>query len=228
MTSLDDIRVESTNYCGYHCTMCPHDTMKRPKGFQSIDDLQWILKNISGYQSGFHGRFQLHSYGESLLDKALPEKISLVRRTFPQSYIFFLSTVGYEMAEGFFENMVQMGLNHLGISCYGIDRQSYLKIHRADRFELVMKNMAILSSLVERYQGAFAVTVSGPFIGDRPQEHQDWMVDDDGGGNSKNACLIMVSTIMIRHYTTLGILCSIRLSGGLSRVVFIKVRCPVF
>jgi MoaA/NifB/PqqE/SkfB family radical SAM enzyme len=177
MVSLDNIRVESTNCCNYHCIMCPHDRMKRPKGFLSIDDLQWILKNITAYRSDFNGLFELHNDGEVLLDKALPEKIDLVRHVLPKSYISFVSTVGVEVPEGFFEDMVQKGLNHINISCYGIDSVSYQKIHGVDRSDLVMKNMEQLAMLVARYSNTFTVTIWGLFVSDRPKDHQAYLVD---------------------------------------------------
>jgi MoaA/NifB/PqqE/SkfB family radical SAM enzyme len=177
MDSLNNIRMESTNCCNYHCIMCPHDEIKRPKGFLPIDDLQWILKNITAYRPDFSGLVELHSDGEVLLDKMLPEKINLVRRAYPKSHISFVSTVGQEVPEGTFEDMVQKGLNNINISCYGIDSSSYQKIHGVDRFDLVIKNMEQLSRLVVRYSDTFTVTIWGLFVSDRPKDHQTYLVD---------------------------------------------------
>jgi MoaA/NifB/PqqE/SkfB family radical SAM enzyme len=162
MHTLQDIRIEATNYCQYHCKMCPHDHMTRKRGFQSIDDFQWILKNITAYNPNFNGIFQLHNFGEALLDKTLVEKIGLVRQALPNAYIRFLSTVGVE--SGIFEDMVIKGLNLLMISCYGIDRQTYKNIHGVDRYDLITSNMIELSRLVTQYKDKFSVLIAGPFI----------------------------------------------------------------
>jgi MoaA/NifB/PqqE/SkfB family radical SAM enzyme len=166
MSELRDIRIEATNHCQYHCSMCPHDKMVRPKGFMSIENLNLALINVSSYRPDFSGIVQLHDFGEALLDKALPEKIKIVRKNLPLSYIRFLSTVGYAMPDGIFEDMVQNGLNLLMISCYGIDKHSYKQIHGIDRYELVMTNMRELSRLVKKYSKDFSVLVAGCFLND--------------------------------------------------------------
>ncbi len=160
---INDIRIESTNLCGYACAMCPRNTMSRARGIQSMDDFNFVIRNIEKYRIDYDGRFQLHDFGEALLDENLSRKIKLLRDKFINCHIDFHSTIGYELSERFFDDLVENGLNAIIISCYGIDGDSYMKIHGVDRFDLVMHNMAKLSKIVKINQNKFSVMVKGPF-----------------------------------------------------------------
>jgi hypothetical protein len=167
--NLRRIQIESTNNCIYHCTMCPHDEMKRQKGYMSIDGLNWILENIIAYNPEFSGRFHLHGTGECLLDKHLAEKINIIQNKLPGAYIELFSTLGYELPESEFEALINNGLKAIWVSCYGTDSRSYQAIHGVDKFDLVMHNLNEMEGLKKKYSERFSVNIQGPFkITDKP------------------------------------------------------------
>jgi len=172
INELEYISIESTNHCGYHCHMCPHDGIKRPKGFQSIEDLQWLLKNIRAYRPEYAGYFYLHGSGDPLLDKQLADKIALIRENLPDSNIRFYSTLGYDLPDGLFEKYILAGLNAIFVSFYGINRQSYEKVHGVDRFDTALANLVNAAALQGKYPSRFTVHVTGPFKVDDHAGHE--------------------------------------------------------
>jgi MoaA/NifB/PqqE/SkfB family radical SAM enzyme len=121
------------------------------------------LRNIAENRPAYNNGLQINGTGEALLDKNLLERVELIHKYLPKCTIHMNTTLGHEMPDGFFEHMIQNCLNHLRISLYGTDRQSYLEVHGVDRFGLVMKNLSVLSGLVEKYTGSFSVLIAGPF-----------------------------------------------------------------
>ena len=64
-------QIESTNYCNASCSYCPHSKMTRKKGTLTPEIfLQAVKVNESDY-------IGLHHFGEPLLNKFLPEIISM-------------------------------------------------------------------------------------------------------------------------------------------------------
>jgi len=162
MNELTHIRIESTNLCNYHCQMCPRDKMVRKRGTMPLEDLSWVLQNISPYVSDdYSGEIHLHDFGEPLLDTKLPNKILLVKQVFQKSRILIYTTLGEKLPTEHFEEMVQNGLSGIFVSIYGTNSSSYKIIHGVDRFETVMKNLEILRSI--RKNEHFSVYVNGPF-----------------------------------------------------------------
>jgi molybdenum cofactor biosynthesis enzyme MoaA len=77
---MTEIRIESTNYCGYKCVFCPREKMTREQGVMSVDDFILVLRRIKELYGDYSEQIHLHGYGESLLDKGLPEKSLLLER----------------------------------------------------------------------------------------------------------------------------------------------------
>ena len=161
MLALDFIALESTNHCSYHCRMCPHDVMTRPKGFMANDDLCWVLENIAAYRPNYDKLIHLHGTGEAFLDKNLPEKVEFVRGKFPKAYIEIYTTLGVDYDELLLDELSDKGLSSLLISCFGFDRSSYLSTHGVDRFSNIMKKLPKLSEMVKKNK--LHVIFSGPF-----------------------------------------------------------------
>ena len=161
IANLETIGLETTNHCTYRCRMCPHGSMSRPKGFMSKDDLVWVLDNVAAYRKGFGGIVDLANMGEAFLDKQLPEKVECVRKKLPNARIRVFSTLGSKFEETFLDRLVDSGLSHLTISCYGIDEQSYCSVHGVDGFSKVMGHLPKVARLVEKNK--LEVLFQGPF-----------------------------------------------------------------
>jgi MoaA/NifB/PqqE/SkfB family radical SAM enzyme len=159
---IHTILAENTNICGYSCVMCPHGSMKRPMGALKNSDLELLLKNIFDNRKEYNRIFSLNNFGEPLMDKKLAEKIALVRKWLPSSFIHIQSTLGYELPSGIFDELIDSGLNIIKISFYGSNRETYKAIHGVDRFDLAMQNMVRLANSAGYRAGKCSVVVIGP------------------------------------------------------------------
>lgn len=140
---FQQIRIENTNRCGFACVMCPRDKHTRSQGVMPMDDFALILDRIGS----FEGEMHLHGFGESLLDRTLPDKISLVSQKMPKALQVIFTTLGVPSKKEFFSSLVKAGLDHILISCYGYTPDSYKKVHGRDAFSLVKKNLELLSEI---------------------------------------------------------------------------------
>jgi MoaA/NifB/PqqE/SkfB family radical SAM enzyme len=164
MRKIDFIHLEFTNHCTYKCKMCRHDAMRRNKGFISDNDLEWALLNVAQNCHQYCGVIQLQGTGEALLDKNLPQKISLVRKYLPKADIGINTTLGVEHPDFTLEDLVKSGLTHINVSVRGATPRKYEWVHGIDRFDLVFGKLSLLSELRNKYCGTFSVYIRGPFI----------------------------------------------------------------
>lgn len=59
-------QMETTNFCNAKCSYCPHSSMKREKGFISLDTVQKVINNCKETGQKY---IALHHMGEPLLHK---------------------------------------------------------------------------------------------------------------------------------------------------------------
>lgn len=150
-----EVRIENTNRCGYSCVMCPRDKHTRAQGVMPLKDFELVLDRIGS----FEGEMHLHGFGESLLEKSLPEKIALVQKKMPKAYTVIFTTLGVPRKKEFFEALASAGLNHIRVSCYGYTPEMYKQIHGIDAFSLVKKNLEVLSEVRKENQGTPKVEI---------------------------------------------------------------------
>ena len=143
------VRTEMTNNCGYHCFMCPHQMMTRPKGVMSIEDLNILLDRLDfiKYELDIH----LHGYGEALLVNDLPERCKIITSRKPNFTPYIFTTLGVKRDEKYFDKLFKNGLGKLLISCYGYDQKSYKAVTGTDNFELVKNNIKTILKLYKKY-----------------------------------------------------------------------------
>lgn len=69
--------VEPTNFCPYHCIMCPRglNRMKRPVGFMTIETLNHLVDQFPRKQS----LVRLHHFGEAVLHPEIDLLIKKIR-----------------------------------------------------------------------------------------------------------------------------------------------------
>ena len=154
---FQEIRIENTNSCGYKCVMCPRESQTRRIGFMSLEDFSFLLGRIGPFQGGFH----LHGFGEPLLDRQLVQKIQALKGKYPASLGLIFSTLGVRVAEDYFAKLLEAGLNAIVISLYGFTQEDYKKIHGVNGFELVKRNLQLLSQAM-KFSQAFTATIKIP------------------------------------------------------------------
>ena len=146
---ITEIRLESTNRCGYNCFMCPRKKMTRPIGTMSIGNLNYVLDcfNEIKYELSLH----MHGFGETLLLDDLPQRIELIKTNKPNFAPLIFTTLGYERDEKWIESLFASGLETIVVSCYGYDRETYKNVHGVDRYDLVKNNIEYVASLKNKY-----------------------------------------------------------------------------
>lgn len=172
----DEIRIENTNLCGYKCYFCPREELTRQKGVMPVEDLVTIISQIGDYR----GSVDLHGFGEPLLDTDLPQKIGLIKSSWPHSKARIISTLGLSLSDESFKQIVNSGLDTLEVSFYGIDRESYKKSHGVDKFELVRSNLTLISNLIKESNSSLEVVIRDlPIIdsdSDQRKEIDSWLL----------------------------------------------------
>jgi MoaA/NifB/PqqE/SkfB family radical SAM enzyme len=154
---FQEIHVENTNSCGYKCVMCPRESQTRRIGFMSLDDFSLVLDRIGSFRGVFH----LHGFGEPLLDRGLIPKIGELKAQSPHSSALIFSTLGVRVSEDYFDKLIDAGLDQLVISLYGFTEEDYKKVHGYNGFELVKRNLQLLSQAMHRSQ-KFIATIKIP------------------------------------------------------------------
>ena len=139
--SFGQIRIENTNHCGYKCFMCPRDKLTRALGFMALADLGVILDRVGTHAGPVH----LHGFGEPLLDKALIDKVSLVRERWPEAQVVFFSTLGVKVDDDYFHRLAEAGVGNVQVSFYGVSPETYRKVAGVGTFELAKRNLERLA-----------------------------------------------------------------------------------
>lgn len=143
---FQEIHIENTNSCAYKCAMCPREKQTRRIGFMPLEDFSLLLKRIGRFQGVFH----LHGFGEPLLDRQLISKIEELKKHFPLSDGLIFSTLGVRVAEDYFLKLLEAGLDTIVISLYGFTQANYKEVHGYNGFELVKRNLQLLSDAMKR------------------------------------------------------------------------------
>jgi hypothetical protein len=132
-----EIHIENTNVCDAECIMCPREKMTRKKGFMDVDFFCRIVDEIVSTWS--IDNIHLHGFGEPLLDRSLPEKISYAKRKgIKDTYIV---TTASQLTEEIAVKLIDSGLDRMKISISGASKESYEAIHRGLNYEKVEGNI---------------------------------------------------------------------------------------
>ncbi|MBS0626803.1 MAG: SPASM domain-containing protein [Verrucomicrobia bacterium] len=155
---FQEIHIENTNSCGYKCVMCPREKQTRQIGFMSLEDFSLLLSRVEGFQ----GKFHLHGFGESLLDRQFVSKIEILKKRFPLANTLIFSTLGVRVKEDYFIKLLKAGLDSLVISLYGFTEEDYQKVHGYNGFDLVKKNLQLLSQAMKISSSPFRAQIKIP------------------------------------------------------------------
>jgi MoaA/NifB/PqqE/SkfB family radical SAM enzyme len=155
---FQEIHIENTNSCGYKCVMCPRESQTRSIGYMGQEDFQLVLERIGP----FGGMFHLHGFGEPLLDRALIPKIHSLKAALPKASSLIFSTLGVRVKEDYFARLLEAGLNLIVVSLYGFTREEYKRVHGADGFELVTRNLSLLSEAQKLHPKSFNAIIKIP------------------------------------------------------------------
>jgi len=123
--------------------------MTREQGFMPIDDFRLVLRRIKEFYGDYSQQIDLHGYGEPLLDKSLPEKVALAKRTFPNAKLHIITTLGVKVSRLYLESLIDNGLDTMMVSFYASTHDEYKKITNTRNLDVVVENLHLVGELIE-------------------------------------------------------------------------------
>ncbi|HYD64520.1 radical SAM/SPASM domain-containing protein [Azospirillum sp.] len=163
LPTFKEIRIENTNRCGHACFFCPREKLTRDQGVMGVEDFRFLLGRLSDAIPDFRRLVHLHGYGEPLLDKNLPDKVRLTRRTWPECGPWITSTLGLRVSEDYLRALVDSGLKVLKVSVYGLTRESYRKVHGVDMYDVAMANLDRVTRLAAEAGSGLVIDTKDAF-----------------------------------------------------------------
>jgi radical SAM protein with 4Fe4S-binding SPASM domain len=131
------VHIENTNICNARCTMCSMDVMTRKTGVMSFEQFELLIHECSHHPEV--REVHLHGFGEPLVDKDLPKKITLAKKLgLPFTYIVTNASL---MSAKKAKEIIKAGLVGIKFSFYGMSAANYERIHRGLKFHKTVKNI---------------------------------------------------------------------------------------
>ena len=154
----EQIRLENTNACNAHCTMCPRESLTREKGFIDSALFEKILAETKGKKIT---KFTVQGYGEPLLDKNFCRYIRRIKEELgcPTFTVSNASVITPELAAG----IVASGLDKIKISFYGTNRKEYEAVHTPLKYEKTVQGVHAL--VAARRAARSRMTIRLQYIG---------------------------------------------------------------
>lgn len=133
------LQIETINgVCTARCTMCTIDKWTRKPYCMTNDEFRSILFKFVPY-IGHLDFLTLHLCGEPLLDKELPEKISIAKKLGFRGIGF--ATNCTELDEKLSLRLIKSGLETIICSIDGIKKETHEAIRRKTNFERIVQNV---------------------------------------------------------------------------------------
>lgn len=136
-----------TNLCNAECIMCPHSKLKK-MGTMDIKLYKKIIDNCKKLNIKV---ITLSFFGEPFLDKELIEKIRYAKEKGMQ--VAFYSNASL-LNEEWANKIVNSGLDSITISFDGYSKETYEKIRKKLKFDIVKKNILNLIETREKMKKA--------------------------------------------------------------------------
>lgn len=130
------VRVETTNNCNARCRICPHLEMTRPVTVMDEDLYRSIIDECAANKCH---TVHLHNFGEPLLDKALPERISYAKHKGIGKVKIFSN--GSLLSGETATRLLQSGLDEIKISLDGRDKEEFESIRVGLNYDKVVSNI---------------------------------------------------------------------------------------
>lgn len=131
------VHIENTNICNARCTICSMDVMTRKTGVMSFKQFAAIIQECAQYPEV--REVHLHGFGEPLVDKDLPKKITLAKKLgIPFTYIVTNASL---LTKEKTVEIIKAGLDAIKFSFYGMTPATYEGIHRRLKFDQTVNNI---------------------------------------------------------------------------------------
>jgi radical SAM protein with 4Fe4S-binding SPASM domain len=128
------IDIGTTNLCNAECIMCPHSRLKK-MGTMNMKLYKKIIDNCKKLKIKI---ITLSFFGEPFLDKEIIEKIKYAKEN--GMFVAFYSNASL-LTEDLANKIIESGLDGITISFDGYSKETYEKIRKKLKFEIVKKNV---------------------------------------------------------------------------------------
>lgn len=167
-----EVRIEPTNLCNYTCVMCPRDTHNRPKGYMPMEFYRSVVDEVEKMGAK---QITLVNFGEPFIDPTLEDKIYYASQKGLRTYIITNASLFHMKTKSEFgkslgdnvtkiEAAIRAGLSELRLSFYGADKETYEKVMVRGKFDVVEKNIRLLSEMREKYGDLIVSPTTGDEI----------------------------------------------------------------
>lgn len=129
------LHLEQGTICNLSCRMCPRHIIKRPPGMITFDRFKTIYNQINPLFLNLTG------FGESFLNPDILKMLTYAKKHGSYTKI---DTNGILINTKVIDEIIQSGTDLISFSVDAADKKIYKKIRRADKFDLVIKNLKSL------------------------------------------------------------------------------------
>lgn len=122
-----DMRFEVTTRCNYDCIICPHRSLTRKIETMSLELFKYLFDKVIS-ETGQYSTLTFPGMGEPLLDQTLSQKIFHAKKRCPRIEVLIL-TNGSLLDWKRFHEFEKLGVASVRVSLYGVDQESYARVH---------------------------------------------------------------------------------------------------
>ncbi|MGA8833587.1 MAG: SPASM domain-containing protein [Desulfomonilaceae bacterium] len=124
--NIQHVQVQTISWCNRSCEFCPSKKFYRKPHLMSLITYQRIIDELAAL--GFSGRFSPFLQCEPLLDKRLPELISIAHESLPRAKLL-IQTNGDMLTAQKGITLFKAGLHKLVINCYDDKKGRLGRLH---------------------------------------------------------------------------------------------------
>ena len=148
LSKITSLMIETVGACNLRCHMCP--TINYENGSHIIADEAFsnILSFIKTNDVTF---IDISGWGEPLLDRKLPDRISQIKAINSDIFIMFTSN-GTLFDENNTDRILASGVDQINISFDSADKNNYEKIRVNSNYDQIVVNLNLLSNKLDRYK----------------------------------------------------------------------------
>lgn len=165
-----ELRIETTTKCNYDCVMCPRELLTRKLETMSLETFIFLMDKVKKYD--FITLVTLSGYGEAFMDPTLFEKMAIIKE---RGYKLHLLTTGSLLTEKKVNQLIELEVDELRFSHYGMTRAAYKAVHKPfTQKDMFYKTRDLILGLLERKPSNMQVALEYILLEENKHEMEDW------------------------------------------------------
>jgi len=166
----EELRIETTTKCNYDCVMCPRELLTRDLETMSLETFIMLLDKVCTHD--YIKLITLSGYGEAFMDPTLFEKMAIIKK---RGYKLHLLTTGSLLTQERIDKLIELEVDELRFSHYGMSRSTYKKVHKPfTQRDLFYKTRDSILDLLERKPSTMQVALEYIILEANKHEVEDW------------------------------------------------------